>query len=111
METGGQTIKSKLKKSNPTAISGYGSPECLPCKPGRGKGGNCRSSGVNFEMECQLCPAVTRSVYIGESARNPYSRGKEHIDWGRNKSKNSFINKPQTDKHHYPRSQAVQETV
>ena len=56
VETGGKTIKHMVQKSNPTASSGCDKETCLPCRTGRGDGGNCRSSGVNYQVECQLCP-------------------------------------------------------
>ena len=31
-----------------------------------------------YEVECQLCPVGARSLYIGESSRNLYTRSKEH---------------------------------
>ena len=45
----------------------------------RGEGGNCGGCGVNYELECQLCPPENRSKYIGETSRNLYTRSKEHV--------------------------------
>ena len=70
IETGERTVKSLLQKSNPTASPGCTDARCLACLPGSGEGGNCRASGTNYEMECQLCPEGWRSKYIGESSRN-----------------------------------------
>ena len=67
VETGGLSMKSVLQKSNPLETVGC---DCLPCENGRGEGGNCLGCGVNYEIECQLCPAGERSKYIGESSRN-----------------------------------------
>ena len=44
----------------------------------RGKGGQCHRNNVNYEVECQLCPETERAVYIGETARNLYTRATEH---------------------------------
>ena len=71
-------MKSVLQKSNPLQTAGCDSPDCIPCKPGRGEGGNCEGGGINYEIECQLCPDGARSLYIGESSRNLYTRSKEH---------------------------------
>ena len=34
---------------------------------------------MNYEIECKLCPEGRRPVYIGETARNLYTRAKEHM--------------------------------
>ena len=99
VETGGRSVKTILQKTNPTATTGCMDTDCLPCKAGRGSGGNCRNCNVNYEVECQLCPAEERSKYIGETARNLFTRGKEHSDRYRNRSKKSFMLKHQTKKH------------
>ena len=45
-------------------------PQPLIVRAGGG-GGNCR---VNYELECQLCPQDNKTVYIGETGRNLYTR-------------------------------------
>ena len=67
IETGGLSLRSALQKSNPLETAGCDSPDCLPCKHGRGEGGNCEGCGINNEIECQLCPEESKSVYIGTS--------------------------------------------
>ena len=57
VETGGCSVKSKVQKSNPTAMTGCDDVDCLPCKTGSGDGGNCRSCGTNYQIGCALCPA------------------------------------------------------
>ena len=95
VETGGLSLKTVLQKSNPLETAGCSSPTCLPCKPGRGEGGNCRGCGVNYTIECQLCPAV----YIGESSRNIFTRCAEHEARYRNGTATSFILKHQEEDH------------
>ena len=56
--------------------------------------GDCRASGVTYEISCMQCKKVDppiRYKYIGETARNAYSRGKEHLVVLRNKSKTSCL--------------------
>ena len=48
----------------------------IPCRTGQVDGGNCRSCGVNYLVECQLCPPGQRGLYISETAHNLYTRGK-----------------------------------
>ena len=99
VETGGKTIKRIVQKSNPTATAGCDDTDCLPCATGRGDGGNCRSCGINYQVECQLCPDGQRSLYHGETARNLYTRGKDHKDNYRNRKVKSFMLKHQAKKH------------
>ena len=74
IETGGRTIKSMVQKSNPTATTGCEELGCLPCKTGKGEGGDCRRCGVNYSIECQLCPDGQKCLYHGETARNLFTR-------------------------------------
>ena len=99
VESGGSSIKSQLQKPNPTATPGCEEPDCLPCKNGRGSGGNCRESNAEYKFECQLCPEDSRSVYSGETSWNLYSRAKEHLRNYRTGGEKSFIQKHQLKKH------------
>ena len=56
VETGGLSLRSVLQKSNPLQTIGCENTDCLPCKQGRGEGGNCEGGGINYELECMLCP-------------------------------------------------------
>jgi hypothetical protein len=56
IETGGLSIRRLLQKSNPLQTPGCDDTQCLPCQNVRGEGSNCSSGGVNYELECQLCP-------------------------------------------------------
>ena len=85
VETGGNSVKSRIQKSNPTATEGCTNQQCVACKTEKGGGGDCRKGGITYEFECQLCPPDQKSLYIGESSRNLYTRGKEHVDRYRNK--------------------------
>ena len=99
IEAGGRAVKSILQKSNPSATPGCADDRCIACRSGRGEGGDCRASGINYEFECQMCPADTRSKYFGESSRNLFSRGMEHLDNYRRGSAKSFIKKHQNKEH------------
>ena len=83
---------------HPTATTGCEDPACLPCQTG-GEGQNCRQSNICYEVECQLCPDDRRSLYIGESSRNLYTRAKEHLDNYRKERPKSFMRKHQNKKH------------
>ena len=92
-------MRSILQKSSPLKNIGCDSHDCLPCKDGRGAGGDCEGGWVNYELECQLCPDDSKSVYIGESSRNLCTRSKEHLSRYRGGNNNSFIKKHQESKH------------
>ena len=60
-------------------------------------------SNVNYEIECQLCPEENRPVYIGETSRNLYTRGKEHLGSehrGETEDKELSFMKQHMEEHH-----------
>ena len=85
VETSGTSIKSLLQRSNPWPKGQCGQEDCFPCK--NEKSGDCRRSGVTYKITCLECKAE----YKGETARNMYVRGKEHLDAFENKSSSSFM--------------------
>ena len=50
VETGGLSMRSILQKSNPLKDKGCENQDCLPCKDGRGAGGDCKEGSVNYEL-------------------------------------------------------------
>ena len=100
VEKGGKTVKRAAQKSNPTASGGCQGGDCLACKGGRGTGGSCRKSNVLYEIACQLCPDDRQAVYLGETARNLYTRGREHTRNFEKKESESFMIRHQQDRHH-----------
>ena len=86
VERAGTTLKQHLQRSNP-----LGDNKCLdknncPICTG-GKGGRCREEGINYGIVCEKCGAQ----YYGESARNGYTRGQEHMNELQRKSKQSVL--------------------
>jgi hypothetical protein len=100
IETGGISMRRVLQRSNPLETPGCESQDCLPCQNGRGEGGSCRGCGINYEVECQLCPEGERSLYIGETSRNLFTRSKEHLAMYRTGTSSSFMLKHQDSAHH-----------
>ena len=100
VESGGRTIKSSVQKSNPTATPACQGGDCVACSGDGGSKGSCRKSNVVYEYACQLCPDNNQAVYIGETARNLYTRGREHNRNYEKKENESFIHKHQEEKHH-----------
>ena len=99
VEMGGRTLKSELQRSNPTATPGCTKNDCVACEPGRGEGGQCHRSNINYRIDCQLCPEEKKAPYMGETARNLYTRAAEHIDDYEKKEEGSFMKK-HMDEHH-----------
>ena len=54
---------------------------------------------MNYELECMLCPDQNKSVYIGESSRNLYTRSREHLSNYRSGLSTSFMAKHQSHAH------------
>ena len=97
VEMGGKTLKRELQKSNPTATPGCSKQDCVGCRLEKGGGGQCHKNNVNYEIECKLCQDSNPTVYIGETARNLYTRGGEHLL--RRGEDESFMNKHMRDHH------------
>ena len=74
VERAGKSIKSQLQSSYPFKEKKCVN-NCFVCLS-NGKG-NCRKSNVNYEIVCtrQGC----EYVYIGETGRNAFCRGREHL--------------------------------
>ena len=79
VETGGRTIRGEVQQSNLTSSRGCNDPRCLACKDGPGEGGNYRRSNIEYQFECRLCPPDRKAVYLGETLRNTFTRGLEHV--------------------------------
>ena len=80
IEKGGAKVKRKLQVSNPLETQGCTDDICMACRDGRGWGGKCRKSNVNYSIDCKICPHDGKSVYIGETSRNLFTRGEEHLN-------------------------------
>ena len=59
----------------------------MVCKNGGKKGGRCRRECVEYEIKCEMCG----DVYEGESSRNAYTRGNEHLTAYEKKEKESVL--------------------
>ena len=93
LEIGGRTLRSEIQRSNPTATPGCSKSDCLGCEEGRGKGGKCHKSNVNYQITCQKCD----KVYIGETSKNLYTRALQHT---RNKKEDeAFMSKHYQEEH------------
>ena len=77
IEKGGVSLEQKLRRSNPWSGEKCGRPRCFPCMSE--EGGNCWVEGVTYSLWCGQCGRQV-AQYKGETGRNGYSRGLEHLD-------------------------------
>ena len=97
VEEGGRSLVGLLRKSNPTKPKGCTDSKCLPCKFGRGEGGECRRNNVGYYTKCEECDVVVK--YVGETGRNGYTRGLNHVDDYRRQREDSHMWKHAIEKH------------
>ena len=88
MEQGGRTIKTVVQDTNPTKTKGCASQDCLTCKRGRGRGGECRKNNVGYILFCDEC-GEDKVCYVGETGQNTYTRGLRHMTNYRGRHKDS----------------------
>ena len=75
-ERAGVSNKS-LAKSEPLRSKKCGRQECFVCLT---RGGKCEKNGVGYELKCEKCWKTKRkTVYEGETGRNGFTRGAEHL--------------------------------
>ena len=87
IEKSGSKMVRLLQKNDPFQKRACRDAEnCLVCNGGdEDEGGDCRESGVTYEVKC-LAPSeedpeqICGEPYNGETDRNGYSRGGEHIE-------------------------------
>ena len=77
VEKGGITLEQLLRRSNPWAGEGCERPKCFPCSSGGG--GNWWRESITYLLWCEEC-GIKVVAYKGESGRNGFSRGEEHLD-------------------------------
>ena len=100
VERAGKSIKSFLQRSDPFTDKNCNQEDCMLCKSG-GRG-SCRVNNVEYNIKCVGCKednAVLDSVYKGETYRNCYVRGKEHLKDLNNKLESSSLWRHCREKH------------
>ena len=84
VERAGTNLEKILHKSNPWAGKDCGRVKCLLCET-KGKSDeqpqSCSKRNTVYKITCEECEKLgQKGVYIGESARSCYERGKEHLE-------------------------------
>ena len=85
VEKAGRSIKSMLQRSDPFKERRCGRESCFVCTT-EGKG-SCDKNGINYAVTCTSC----ENVYHGETSKNAFTRGKQHLDEYRNKASKSVL--------------------
>ena len=76
-ERAGNALK-HLAKSEPLRKKGCDRTDCFPCTTG---GGKCMKNGSGYTIICETCLRVGKDArYEGETGKNCYTRGKQHLD-------------------------------
>ena len=74
---GGVSLEKKLRRSNPWSGVNCGRLWCFPCRAEGG--GDCWREGVCYTLWCVECGEEV-AAYKGETGRNAYTRGVEHLE-------------------------------
>ena len=82
IELGGKKIHNLLWTPDPWHEAKCGNSASFPCKGD--KGGDCRRQRVTYNLFCATCQGyrslqVKVAAYPGETGRNMFDRGKEHL--------------------------------
>ena len=83
VEQSGTTVRNILANNYPWAPTTCNDLLCYPCSSSSGTSDkliSCRRPGVGYQISCLLCKNMeVIAIYHGESGRNMYTRGKEHL--------------------------------
>ena len=68
-----------LQDSNKRVKSkGCGRDDCCPCS---NKSTKCKKNGVGYSICCETCKLAGRTtIYSGDTRKNGFTRGKQHLD-------------------------------
>ena len=94
----GRKIIDKIRVSDPFR-SNCKEQECLACRNSE-KFSNCRKTNIGYQITCKLCKSRGKNrIYQGESSRNLYLRGREHLNQLKNEKSNSVMLKHNMNEH------------
>ena len=85
VEKAGRSVKSILQRSDSFKKRRCGRESCFVCNT-EGKG-SCDKNGINYAITCVSC----ENVYHGETSKNAFTRGKQHLDEYSNKAAKSVL--------------------
>ena len=97
VEKRGPTLEQKLRRSNPWAGEQCGRPNCFPCRAEGG--GDCWKESVTYSLICGECDRGV-AKYFGETGRNGFTRGEEHLANQLAEDENKSVLKLHSNYHH-----------
>ena len=77
VERTGRTLKSQLQRSNPFKETNCGRRKCFVCTTTNK--GNCNAEGITYELKCKNENCGRKNIYKGETSKNGYTRGEQHM--------------------------------
>ena len=91
VETSGHSLQNILEKSDPFKGPTCGrEDECFPCMSGDYQ--NCQGRGGAYSITCEEPGCKERGVrYDGETGKNCFSRGLDHLQGYKNKKENNVL--------------------
>ena len=89
IERTGYSIQNQLERADPYEEDGCGRDDCFPCEK-EGGGTRCERRGAGYEIICKACEEV-EARYSGETGRNCYIRGREHLRGYKNKKEGNVL--------------------
>ena len=100
IERAGISLKDKLVSSNPWGEQKCGRVACFICRGEKGGMNQCMKESVLYTISCEECKKRESKVeYWGETGRDCYSRGDEHLKSCREKNEDSAMWKHIWDTH------------
>ena len=91
VEKAGIKNRDILRKSDPHKTNCSPDVECLACHRSTTIS-DCKKSNVGYSIICELCESRgVKMTYEGETSRNMFLRGSEHLRQLKNKSTNSVL--------------------
>ena len=78
VERAGKKMKNILQRNDPLSDKHCKDDACFVCTTNQRNKGNCRTSGITYAIKCESEQCMF--VYNGQSGKNAFSRGKEHIE-------------------------------
>ena len=101
IEKSGISLEQKLRRSNPWSGEKCGRPTCFPCRTD--DGGDCWRESVTYSLVCDECGQDV-CQYFGETGRNAFSRGLEHLSNKEAEDANKSVLKLHAIHHHEGRA-------
>ena len=101
-EMAGMPLSRLLPSTNPWGPDDCGREDCPVCSQEDEKPQSCKTRNILYKGSCRICQVdgqqsgrmdkkdgSSKGIYVGESSRSMYERGKEHVKDGKDKAEDS----------------------